>query len=256
MSASARRNSEDGRPIEVDERDAHAELSGENASRVINESNKLNIQIHTDHYSNTSKQWQGHTKRKIVWKMAHWEVRAVILLDSETITWHIGYRRPRIESSGFMSFCWDVVVSCPSPAGEGVFIIHSAPPPIEQRCLWVGAMSRVRPMGWPGSNSLFCRRETKSRGAKVSENADPEPIVYQYDGASELELNLIREFERVGRSTQGHRRRPVDREGVRAADRRVAARHEKTPAQSDGQSIIDRVRVPFGCLARPRSKDS
>ena len=118
---------EDDRPIEVDERDAHAELSGENASRVINESNKLNIQIHTDHYSNTSKQWQGHTKRKIVWKMAHWEVRAVILLDSETITWHIGYRRPRIESSGFMAFCWDVVVSCSSPAGVGVFIIHSQP---------------------------------------------------------------------------------------------------------------------------------
>ena len=85
MSASARRNSEDGRPIEVNEREAHAELSGENASRVINESNKLNIQILTDHYSNTSKQWQGHTKRKIAWTVAHWAIHAVILLDSRLL---------------------------------------------------------------------------------------------------------------------------------------------------------------------------
>ena len=83
MSASARRNSEDGRPIEVNEREAHAELSGENASRVINESNRLNIQILTDHYSNTSKQWQG--QRKIAWTVAHWEIRAVILLDSRLL---------------------------------------------------------------------------------------------------------------------------------------------------------------------------
>ena len=31
----------------------------------------------------------------------------------------------------------------------------------------------------------------------MSENADPEPTIYQYDGASELELNLIREFEQL-----------------------------------------------------------